>query len=1346
MTDGNALRRFLGMLAATGLMASAGSACVPRSDDINRVQPGYVDKAFFQSGDEWHYRRSIVESETTNGWAIEGNGDLWVERVVWEIQEDFLIARKPSSAIPGSGLDALPGGAESFEGPIIGMWPIESHFDIIRDYDPLTGRERNTIVENAVDRPWHERRYMRVDWATNQVEDDPFAFSGAQTIGWVPLNLISTGDQWQHIETRPTDPSAARISEDYMEYSEKVFLSTDTFTCWAFTGFSLAGFGGCGFGEAMVRHSFVRIDEESGHTPVYYPDSYVRKGEDGRVFQDEETAEVEREDIYARFGIFRLNTPTYDRGYGITQSGRLYRAMLFNIWEETQRENGEMIPYAERQEKPIIYYLNTEYPARYRATAAEVGAEYNRIFKEMVADLKGVSTDEVMDMFEVRTNDCNEANIVSFVLDRPQLTYAVGRATCGENEMCGLPFEEGGAGMSVCTEGGSCGSTDAEALQIELEQQIGIGNLKRVCTSLESATYDRPTGKSAFDWQRVGDLRHNMIVWLDNPQRSGWGGYGPMHADRLSGETVAATSYIRGVYYEINAANVADYICFMNDEDNCGIDDIVYGQNIRAELNDTRDRYLEISNQRPSAAMTQELRRRIDAMTTSADEAIPTDESGRSIANRLARLEGTDIEKRLMDPAMVAAMSDGAWLTEELDGPMPQEYAEQADFQHLWNYFSPLAPMRDEARRMMEAGGFCFLTQDLDPHWAGLALDLADLSRDERIRVIANRLIKHVILHEVGHNVGLAHNFEGSYDAVNYDPRFWRLLDTGQENQVQGNIDEYRHTTVMEYMSSKGLFADFLGSYDEAAIRFAYGNQVQVFTSDNLAPGFEGGDTFRDWRYYNDYRKIPDYLCGGDCGDRETALDVITSRDWVQFNPQDPPQNEVPYLFCDNFYNRRTPFCATFDYGSNLSEIQANNYRNWRNYFFFNNFARDRLVPFGWSTTRALIPPILILDFMDVVTQYFYILEATDPNFEDTDLESDMISVMLQTMNVATEVMAIPSPDRYCLVTDFLADGNATYYSSFLASALDVPCDRNLPINAPSQQDAAAIDVNLGNGRPLGIGLSRDYEERRVNYIGSFWDKRIFALLLGSTQPRLFRFNYQLDIRNQLLSAYRIFEPEMREFYRSIFILDGFLSPEVVENLSSYWCRDPSAPDRADLGYMEPRRMFDLGATEFASFPEASESCLQPAQVYPTFTAALPEWSMLAAHAVLSSDFDTRLDFGQDLKIFVTGAYDDPEAWESFPNCDDPGSANEDCICSYVDETTNTGTPLAVTGVEYKGLNRTFLNQTEQSIACELIEQARQRRTRYENLGTDVSFDQWRLWVERLEYARELYRAFQDRF
>lgn len=1305
MNQWNASGRFLGLAAVTAAVVFGGTGCeIPRTDDINRVQPGFVKKSIFQTGDQWHYRRTIADSETTNAVVIEGSGDIWIDRVVFEIQEDFLIARKPYASLPGIGLDALEG-ADGQKGSILAQWPITSHFDVIRNYDSLTGQETNEIVENTTDRPWYEREYMRVNFASNEVEG---SFLGSFAFGWSPIQFNSTGSFWTNLETNPTDPYASRFSDDYIEITDRTFLGMDFFTCLAFGGFSITAFDSCGFGEAQLRHSFKRITEENDYEPRFYPDSYVRKDASGEPLVDEVNNEVEREGIYGRFGVFRLETPTYDRGYGFTEDGRQFRAMLFDIWEDSVDENGAEIPYAERTEKPIIYYLNAEYPERYREIARQIAADYNRIFKSMVADLKGVPETEVMDMFEIRDNDCNEPNIIQTVLEDRSLVYAAERGVCPENELCSLPR----------------GDDLADALKLRL----GIGNLKKTCTSLEAATKDPVTGKSSFDWQRIGDLRYNMVVYLNNPQRSGWGGYGPMHADATTGESVAATAFVRGAFYEIGAATVADYICYMNEEDGCDTTDIIYGKDVRRQVGRVEDKVIDMATRPANNAMVGELTRRLGAIGATSMDALPEDKSGRTMSNRFARLENTNIERSLMDDAMLTIMSNGAW---KPGTPPPEELLEEATLKNLWEEQLAFSGLNQQRRNTLAAGGFCFLEKDLDPHWAGLALDLRDMSRQERFQEIANRLMKHVILHELGHNVGLAHNFEGTYDALNYNERFWENVQGTREQQVQANLDEYRHTTVMEYMSSKGLFADFLGKYDEAALRFAYGNQVQVFTSPNVQ--VPGGAELENWRYYNDYRDIPDYLCGGDCGDQETKMEVLTSRDWVQFDPQDPPQREVPYLFCDNFYSRRTPFCATFDYGSSLLEIQANYYRMWKNYFPFTNFARGRLSPYGWNLGSAFQAIQLVWDFYDVTQQYFQIMTAEDPDFQGTALQADMAGVMLNSMNIATEVIAMPDEGRYCPLSGFSAGERAVYIDGLFTQG----CDPDLSINDPQLQDLEAFDLPVGpNARPLGLAFTNENEERDIRFIGSVFDKRITTIALGLTRPRLFRFNYQLDRRNFMLSPYRLFEPEMRSFYNNLVNLDGLITANVAENLSSHWCRDAAAPTRADFGYVETRRMFDMESSGFEAFPGPSSSCLNPAYIYPSNTQNLSDWAILAGHVVLSSDIDRRLDMGQELKVWAKGAYDEPSylTTDNFALCEESNVA-EDCLCQYVDE---------LTGVVYRGLNRVADGQ--ESIACQIIDQAQARYERYQGTaGTPGAFDIWRFSVEKLENNRALYRTFQDR-
>ena len=1297
----------LGALATMALGVGAGG-CVPRLDDVNQVQPGYVKKAIFQSDDEWYYRRTIAKSETTNAYIIEGHGDIALERVKFEIQEDLLIAYQAYENLPGTSLAEVDGdGNEFYRGPVLAAWPITSHFDIARSYDALTGNETPVVSENTVDRPWDERDYMRVNWASNLIEGSIFAdYSGY----WFPVSYVSTQTNWQSIDMAPTDPFATRISDDYLEINNQAMLGMDLLMCAAMTGYSFAGFTNCGFGEAQVRHAFMRVTEPTDYIPRDYPDSYVKKGPDGQPIYDPETGEVEREPIYNRFGIFRIETPTYDRGYGFTESGRLFRAMLFDIWENHTDGMGNELPFAERTEKPIIYYLNAEYPARYRQAAAEVADEYNRVYTRMVADLKGLDLERAEEdcgdngvacMFEIRDNACNEANITSFVSERPELLYAVERAVCAEGEACGLQVSD-------------------------IPDRVGVGNLKRVCTSLEAATLDPATGKPEFEWQRIGDPRFNMVVWLNNPQRSPWGGYGPMHADARTGRVVSATSFLRGNSYEVGSANIVDYIALINDEKS--VDDIVYGQDIRRHIAEASKRGQDIAETVGSPAFSDRLDARMDRLGRTQSELLQEVPNSRHQLNRLERINGTRLEERLITNWDLAVASDGTW--RPTDGPPSEELKRRASPIGRLTETNPTSPLRLNAQAALGAAGYCFLEQQFDPHWAGLALALKDVPREEQYRIVANRMIKHVMLHELGHNVGLAHNFEGSYDAMNYEPEFWRLEDATAEEKIAGQQDEFRNTTVMEYLSAKGAFSDFLGKYDEAAIRFAYGNQIQVFDGPNVDPNLDGGEDLRAWRYLNDYRDIPDHLCGASgCTDANQRMAVLSERKWVDFDVDNPPPNEVPYLFCDNYYNRRTPFCATFDYGSNLREIFSNYYVMWSEYFFFNNFARDRLSPLSWSPARALTPAFLAMNFLDTTAQYFYFLNATQGrDFRETDLHEDMAATLAQGLNMAAEVISTPDPARMC---PFEEEGDTVFIPHFFFRS---GCDEYAPLGSELALEQQQIELPLGDARPASLDFTEDYEDFQLRFIGSYFDKSNVVFLLGQSNPRLFRFNYDLDFRNYFISLYRLFEPELRQFYDDLVNFDGWLlTADTARNLGSFWCRDPDAPDRADLGYFEPKKMIDLVSN--TSLPGPSETCQQPAFVWPRLLFNMPDNAMVAAHALFSSDFDAQLDMGKNMKVYVRGADDDFPAWADFPNCES-APADTDCYCALTD---------LLTGLEYRAVQFADPATGEpaaESVGCRLIAKAQEAQDNWEITQQPRDMDRWRYWIERLENARDLYRIF----
>ncbi|MEL7371445.1 MAG: zinc-dependent metalloprotease, partial [Myxococcota bacterium] len=799
------------------------------------------------------------------------------------------------------------------------------------------------------------------------------------------------------------------------------------------------------------------------------------------------------------------------------------------------------------------------------------------------------------------------------------------------------------------------------------------------------------------------------------------------------------TAYIRGHVYELGASTVNDYVEFINDEQT--VSDVIYGQQIRRHVANTLERRSDELRTGLSSNLADMLDQRIAGLGATRDDKLLELRNPDQLKHRMEKVKGTRLEERLVsqfDLAMAGfqtnwrpgdPVSDAQW-----DKAAPWGRALERN---------PLSSVSERARLALSESGFCFLNNDFDPHWAGLAFNLKDLDRQQRYELIANRLLAHVMLHEVGHNVGLAHNFEGSFDAMNYSGKFWNntcvdgvdvpdcsepsVVEQFRQRQIEEQIDELRHTTVMEYMSNKGMYADFLGKYDIAAIRFAYAEQVEVFDSPDVAVA--GGDSLRQWRYLNNYRDIPNHLCGGTCGDVQTARRVLSQRSWVKFDPQNPPENEVPYLFCDNVYNRLTPFCATFDYGSSLTEVFMNYKSMWQDYFFFNNFIRDRLAPIAWSPDRATQAVPLVFNFSDVVAQYFYIMtvnaqnDPSDP-FLSSYLRNDMASVLGRSLNFATEVMSTPEPERMCTWT--------TDPAVYLPGRFLNNCDEYAPLDSATAIASNAIQPPLGDARPSSLAFTEDYEDFSWAYVGSFFDKDNTLLLLGWTQPRLFRFNYELDRRNYFISHYRLFEQELRSFYDRILDFDGFfIRQQTAVELGSFWCQREDAPGLAYLGYFEPRRMIDLDTMEL--FPGPSDACREPAYLYPTILANIPFNAMFYAHALFSSDFDAQLDMGKEMKIFVRGADDDFVDWAALPNCE-TAEPNADCFCAMTD---------LLTGLEYRGLQQS--SDTE-SIACRLISTAQDAQTSYEGSDGNPSVkDYWRGRIERLEFARDLYRLYHNR-
>lgn len=138
---------------------------------------------------------------------------------------------------------------------------------------------------------------------------------------------------------------------------------------------------------------------------------------------------------------------------------------------------------------------------------------------------------------------------------------------------------------------------------------------------------------------------------------------------------------------------------------------------------------------------------------------------------------------------------------------------------------------------------------------------------------------KGVAQHEMGHSVGLRHNFSSSADQMNYHDDYFatenyptmlaeiktkvqEMYDAGQDPATMGEevynvkrsfeskMNYYTYVSVMDYQREAYIHAVGLGKYDYAALKMVYGRSVEQYKVDD--DGFVAMDTtnpIRDAKY-----------------------------------------------------------------------------------------------------------------------------------------------------------------------------------------------------------------------------------------------------------------------------------------------------------------------------------------------------------------------------------------------------------------------------------------------------------------------------------------------------------------
>lgn len=907
------------------------TGCVQDVGDIDRTQNNLLPKSDFEG--VWYYRQTLTDVPAQIDYAFVGYSSS-MEKIAWEIREDYLIAYRSYEYQPGTDSDAgevirgetrwVDGASDAgfqpdeFREQPLAAFRIVSHVDVERSYNPSTGEQSNVIVENASDRHWKDRKYIRVDWSTNYVNALDFLTDMNQVADLSYfVDEIEGGPDAFFQERQPRVRDGAEVEElTYFDFTNKLSLTPNLLDCWYYDL-------NCIPGEVKIRNSFFRLrDTERDYEPAFYDDRSMNK-----------------------FGYFRSERNVYDRREGFTDQKQLFFANRFDIWQNDYKRdaNGDFLrtsdgrriptPMAERTPKPVVYYVSPNFPEEVLPAAMQIGEDWNVAFTRAVAAAKGMSEGEVAEEYGPM-----------FIV-------------------CHNPVKADDPG---------------------------------VCDPRAASLREDSSGNPIPFSPRIGDLRYSFLWWVDQPQAAGPLGYGPPFADPETGEIIAGTAYVYGAGVDLYAQSGTDIVKLVNgdyDSDQLALGEDVTDylrRNLRKDIDPRAQWDVETTELLESIELSE-----VETLLAPDKKAIVdlVRENPASEVFDPGILRHDQTLERFREAGFGLAAIDSEMLN-VIPIPKGQTLESMSDEEKavLLNTFDPLK-LRERLMRknrfLDEMGKKTIYMADLaDPAVVSTALQFEGRDDYEEIwNEIRRGIFRGVGAHEVGHSIGLRHNFQGSYDAINYFDEYWDLrkenlpaapprtladfyvLSEQTQAQIDGGMRRYQYSSIMDYHARFDGDWNSVGRYDAAAVLFAYtfGTYDDVSTSHEgplpQEPGYvEVFESLPDQgaalvRAY-DRRKSPAARSLLEDWHYSTVMQrmgndptVLRNRKLMRFSQVGPQQDsndsdrplEVPYMFCSDEIAGALISCHRWDLGADPMEIVKSARDDYFTYYPLTHFRRQRL-------------------------------------------------------------------------------------------------------------------------------------------------------------------------------------------------------------------------------------------------------------------------------------------------------------------------------------------------------------------------------------------------------------------
>lgn len=441
-----------------------------------------------------------------------------------------------------------------------------------------------------------------------------------------------------------------------------------------------------------------------------------------------------------------------------------------------------------------------------------------------------------------------------------------------------------------------------------------------------------------------GDIRNSMIVLVEDPVAASVIGYGPQTEDPVTGEIISA----RTVMFLGTIKKFARY---------------TYDEIVREKEKQKR------TVSRTGFKLSNELSSQIQVLKQSGKVFGALNVSGIELKKTEGLKTKSDSKKSLLNQTQIqkAVQSIKNYTARKND------FYSGRDLRSKIKYLNEVKNCAFSPNMESVAGGVSEkllnqFNEELKP-WD----QLSDSEKEKALSLILPQIWVPTLIHELGHNLGLRHNFAASEDKNNF---------YSDEVLAQNGVDhKIPFSSVMDYGNDLKTLP-FLGKYDIAALQFGYTRKVSVI-QDN----------------------------------KETLVDVSTTLDDL-IKTSEPSLKE--FMFCTDEHAGINAGCKRFDLGTNYTEIAQNLIQDYEEAYSIRNLRAGR-ASFSemddlsyLSRISGLFRELRIMMEVKERIKYRFNIADSDPLWNSNEFLKDLKQATLLSGSFLANVLLVP--DTHCAV------------------------------------------------------------------------------------------------------------------------------------------------------------------------------------------------------------------------------------------------------------------------------------------------------------------------------------------